>query len=377
MNKNMYTRYSILPGLAALAVLLSVGCAKEDAVREVMPVAVRTAVVEPSPITESLQFTGNLESPLSVQITSKTQGRVVKMEGKKGRPLQEGDIVKKGAVMAEIEHDELEAQVALAEAQLQLAQVTLADRERERRRMETLFAEEVSTEQARDAAVTAHESAKASLAQAEAQLRLAKVNLDEAYIRSPMDGVVAERYVDPGAMVGVNTPIFQLVQMNPIRLMLAIPARLAPLMVPKKTQLTLKANGSRSFDCVVNRIFPTADSNSRTVRVEVLLDNEQTEAGTWILRPGMYATADINLAVRDDSLTIPASSIIRVLDRQIVYVVDGDTARAVDVQTGIRYGDLVEVVSGMAAGDEYVVMGQNKLTDGVRVERVDAAAAAE
>lgn len=352
--------------------LTACGGVKQDGNRELLPVAVRTAFVEPASISESLTFTGDLESPLSVQIISKTQGRVIQMNDARGDVLKEGDVVKKGAVIAEIEHDELEAQVALAEAQLQLAHVTLADRERERRRMETLFAEEVATEQARDAAVTAHESARASLSQAEAQLRLTKVNLNEAYIRSPMDGVVAERYVDPGALVGVNTPIFRIVQMNPLRLMVGVPARLAPMLVPGKTKLAVRADlyDDLAFDCVVNRIFPTADAASRTVRAEILMDNQEDEYGRWLLRPGMYATAEITLSVRSDTLTVPASSVVRVLERQVIFVLDGDVARTVVVQTGIRSGERVEILDGLKAGDEYVIMGQNKLTDGVKVERV-------
>lgn len=138
--------------------------------------------------------------------------------------------MKAGEVIAAIDRRELEAQVALAEAQQRQAEVTLADRDRERRRLEALFAEEVATEQARDAAVTAHESAQAALAQAKAQLALAQVNLDETFIRAPMDGVVTERRMDPGAMVGPSAAIVRIAQMNPLRLMLAIPARLLPML---------------------------------------------------------------------------------------------------------------------------------------------------
>lgn len=363
----------------ALGVLLCVvatGCggAKEK-VREVLPVAVRTDIVQPGAISEVLHFTGELESPLAVDVASKTQGRLVKLQIKK-QPVTEGTLVKAGDILAEIEHDELEANVALAGAQVQQAEVTLADRERERRRIETLFAEEVSTEQARDSAVTAHESAKASLAQAQAQLQLARVALDEAFIRAPMDGVVAERYVDPGAMVGASTPIVKLVQMDPLRLMISVPARLLPVLSPGKTELNISVDvyPGRIFSCTVNRIFPTVDPVTRTIRVEVLMQNEMSVNGhpSWQLRPGMYATAEIALSVRQDTLTIPASSVVRVLDRQVVFVVEGDTARTVEVQTGIRNGDQVEIISGLKAGDEYVTMGQNKLTDGVALERVSA-----
>jgi multidrug efflux pump subunit AcrA (membrane-fusion protein) len=213
---------------AALVIALAPGCAKKPAESGSGPkagrgpVPVRTALVERRDISEVLLFTGELESPLAVEVKPKIQGRLEKLELESGEPTTEGAEVKAGEVIAELDRRELEAQVALAEAQARQAEVTLADRERERRRLEALFAEEVATEQARDAAVTAHESAKAAEAQARAQLELAKVNLDETRIRAPMDGVVMERRADPGAMVGPSAAIVRIAQMNPLRLMLAI-----------------------------------------------------------------------------------------------------------------------------------------------------------
>lgn len=340
--------------------------------KEMLPVAVRTAFVEPGEILETLQFTGELESPLSVKLSAKMQGRLEKLELKEGMEVTEGVEVKKGDVIAEIERRDLEAQLKLAEAQVQQSEVALADKERERRRLEALFAGEVATEQARDAAVAAHEGAEAALAQAKAQQKLAKVNLEESFIRAPMDGVVAERYVDPGAMVGASTPIVHLVQMTPLRLMVSVPARMLPALEPGVTPVEVRTDvyPDRVFRCLVSRIFPTVDPATRTALVEILLDNERNASGQWLLRPGMYATAEVRMAMREAALMVPASSVIRVLDRQVVFVVEGGAARAATVKTGIRSGDRVEILEGLSAGDEYVVMGQNKLTDGAAVERV-------
>ncbi|MGD9873742.1 MAG: efflux RND transporter periplasmic adaptor subunit [Kiritimatiellia bacterium] len=369
---------------AALAAVMFCGCSKPSEgnkpgpkgarAKEMLPVAVRTAIVEPGEISEMLQFTGELESPLSVQLSARMQGRLDKLELKKGVEVTEGVEVKQGDVVAEIEHRDLEAQLKLAKAQVQQGEVALADKERERRRLEALFAEEVATEQARDAAVAAHESAKAALAQAEAQQKLAKVNLDESFIRAPMDAVVAERYVDPGAMVGASTPIVRLVQMTPLRLMVSVPARMLPALQPGVTPVEVKTDvyPDRVFTCLVSRIFPTVDPATRTAPVEILLDNKRSGGDPWLLRPGMYATAEVRMAMRETALMVPASSVIRVLDRQVVFVLEGSTARAATVRTGIRSSDKVEIVEGLSAGDEYVVMGQNKLTDGAAVERVEA-----
>ena len=316
--------------VAVLAAGVVAGCTQKPAEtaerkKDRGPVAVRTARVERRDLSETLLFTGELEAPLSVEVKPKIQGRLEKLELTDGRPVTEGAEVKKGEVIAELDRRELEAQVALAEAQARQAEVAMEDRGRERQRLEALFAEAVATEQARDAAVTAHESARAARAQAQAQLALAKVNLDEAVLRAPMDGVVAERHADPGAMVGPSAGLVRIVQMDPLRLMLAIPVRLLPMLEEGKT------------------------------RVAVVTD----------VQPG-----------REREGVVPAASVIRVLERQLVFTVRDEVARAAEVKTGIRAGEDVEIVEGLAEGEEYVTMGQNKLTDGAAVERVAPAAEA-
>ena len=375
MNKRMAWMLA-----AALAAGLGAGCTKaaeKSAAKskERGPVAVRTARAERRDLAETLLFTGDLESPLSVEVKPKIQGRLEKLELASGAATTEGAEVKRGEVIAEIDRRELEAQAALAAAQVKQAEVALADAERERRRLEALFAEEVATEQARDAAVTAHERARALLEAAQAQKTLAEVNLDEASIRAPMDGVVAERRADPGAMVGPATAIARIAQMDPLRLMLAIPARMLPMLEEGRTRVAVATDvwPGREYDCRLARIFPAADPATRTVRAEVLLENPK-EAGVWRLRPGMYATAKLTLATSPGALTVPAAAVVRVLDRRLVFTVKDNVARATEVRTGLRDGADIEIVAGLAEGDEYVTMGQNKLTDGAAIERVEPAA---
>ncbi len=379
MMKIVHQRALYVMAAALPAALWLAGCSPAGkgpgGAQKMLPVAVRTAVARPGKIAERLQFTGELESPLSVQVSAKLSGRLDKLELTNGTEVTEGVEVRRNELIAEIEHRDLEAQLALADAQVRQAEAALNDKERERRRLEALFSQEVATEQARDAAVAAHESAEAALAQARAQHALARVNLEESFIRAPMDGVVAERYVDPGAMVGANAPIVRLVQMTPLRLMVSVPARMLPLLHAGETPVAVRTDAypDRVFHCKVGRIFPTVDTSTRTAPVEILLNNERNGSGAWLLRPGMYATAEIRLAVRENALLAPAASVLRVLERQVIFVVEDGVARARTVVSGIRSGDQVEILEGLQDGEEYVTMGQNKLTDGVKIERVKPA----
>ena len=367
--------------LGFLIAALAAGCSKPaenngGKKKDRGPVPVRTARVERRDISETRLFTGELESPLAVEVKPKIQGRLEKLELAGGGETTEGAEVRRGEVIAELDWRELEAEVALAEAEARQAEVEMEDRGRERQRLEALYAEEVATEQARDAAVTAHESARAARAQAQARMELARVNRAEAEVRAPMDGVVAERHVDPGAMVGPSVGIVKIAQMDPLRLRLAIPARLLPMLEEGKTRIRVGTDvwPGRERECVLARVFPEADPATRTVTAEVRLENPK-EGGGWPLRPGMYATARLTLATSPGALAVPASAMIRALDRKLVFTVRDGVARATEVRTGIREGEWIEVVEGLSEGDEYVAMGQNKLTDGAAVERVRAAEA--
>ena len=341
--------------------------------RKMLPVAVRTAVLRTGEITERLQFTGELESPISVQVSAKLSGRLEKLELTNGVEVTEGVSVQRGEVIAEIEHRDLEAQLALAEAQVRQATAALNDKERERNRLEALFAQEVTTEQARDAAVAAHESAAAALEQARAQRALAQVNLQESFIRrqwmelwpsvmlirAPWLG--RARDCASGANVAVALDGF------------CAGAYVAVAAPRGNTGFGHDGCLSRSrFSVHAGAVFPTVNPSTRTATVEILLENERNGNGLWLLRPGMYATTEIRSVGHKNALLLPAASILRVLDRQIVFVIEGDVARARNVTVGIRSGDMVEILEGMQDGEEYVVTGQNKLTDGVKVERVNS-----
>ena len=153
---------------AALVIALAPGCAKKPAESGSGPkagrgpVPVRTALVERRDISEVLLFTGELESPLAVEVKPKIQGRLEKLELEGGEPTTEGAEVKAKRGDCRTGRRELEAQVALAEAQARQAEVTLADREAgERRRLEALLRRKWRRSR-RATAVTAHESARAA-----------------------------------------------------------------------------------------------------------------------------------------------------------------------------------------------------------------------
>ncbi len=337
MMKIVHQRALYVMAAALPAALWLAGCSPAGkgpgGAKKMLPVAVRTAVARPGKIAERLQFTGELESPLSVQVSAKLSGRLDKLELTNGTEVTEGVEVRRNELIAEIEHRDLEAQLALADAQVRQAEAALNDKERERRRLEALFSQEVATEQARDAAVAAHESAEAALAQARAQHALARVNLEESFIRAPMDGVVAERYVDPGAMVGANAPIVRLVQMTPLRLMVSVPARMLPL-PSGETPVEVGTDIPTVFSLARSADFPTVDTSTARPGGNPFLNNERNSSSAEAIA-ARHVRHGRNPPGGARERAAGRASVLRVLERQVIFVVEDGVARARTVVSGI------------------------------------------
>jgi len=347
---------------------------------------VRTAIVQTQAIEEALVLTGEIKATAVVEVKPKISGRLERLALEDGTPVVEGTHVQEGQVVAVLEHRDLQAQVAQARAAVDTAQaavlaaeVDLKDKQREKVRMENLFEQGSATEQQRDRAVADYDrataavaQAKAQLAQAQAALQLAEVTFQEAFLKSPLKGVVCAKYVDPGAMVGPGTPLVCVQPMDKMKFLVAVPGEILPRISPEKTAVALSVDAypGRKFQSRVSKVYPSVDPATRTATVELVVENEQDERGEYLLRPGMYATARLVVERKDSAVAVPIDALIRQLDRYIAFVVENGVAYSRGVEIGMRSGELVEILGGLSAGEELVVSGQHRLTNGTPVERV-------
>ena len=392
-------------------------------------VTVSTALVATANIKTILTFNGDIEAMQTVRLQPKVAGRLMKLELEDGTPVEEGVVVQQGQLIAKLDDREYLAQLDSAKAHLasaeaaravakanleeekakyssnlaatESAQANYEDKEREQKRMAGLVAGNAGTQQSLDQANTALAQAKAKLdqakadeagslakiasaeaaiqqteasyAQAQASLETAELNFAETRIYSPMRGVVSDKLVDPGVMLSSSTPIVTIVSMATVKVVVAVPVNHLSRVVPGKTHATLTtpALPGREIDCVVEKIYPTVDTVTRTAQVEFRVKNEMDEASkTFLLRPGMYASVAVLLEERNDVVAIDLSLPVRNLDKSLVFVCEGDTVRAVPVKLGTTFRGLVEVLEGLKPGDEIVVQGQHRLTDGSKIRRV-------
>ncbi len=357
----------------------------EDKGRQSLPV--RTVTVGTGCVTNAIKLTGALAATRIVEVMPKISGRLESLALEDGTPVLEGTKVTNRQVIAVIDHRDIRAQLAqaraaveTARAALDTAKVVLKDRLREKNRMSKLLAEGSTTEQQRDLAETAHEQAVTEVAQAEAKLVQARaavevtdVNLTEAFLHAPMDGVVSAKYVDPGAMVSALTKVVQIMPMGELKFLVAIPGPYLRHLVAGQTTVNVVSDAvpERQFSGVIARIYPAVDPVTRTATVEVRLANETDAAGAWMLRPGLYAEGRIILEVRSGVVVLPADVVLRRGDRFLAFVVKEGKAETRQLQVGVRDGNRFEIAGGLKAGEQVVVEGQHRLTDGSPVRFAD------
>ncbi len=325
---------------------------------------VRTAKPERRTIAQNIRKTGDLTSPAVVDVSAKIVARLATLELEDGTRVEEGTRVKKGQRLATLESADYAAQEKAAQAALRAAEVTLADRGRELERAETLFREGSATAQERDFAQADHERAAASVEQAKAQVELAGINLAETVLFAPMDGIVSARHVEPGTLLAAGSKVVTITEIDRLRFQLNVPTTLFAQLDLGQTALDIEVDAypGEIVEGRVTRIYPEADSATRTVRIETTVDNT---AGRYM--PGMYAVATLALNRRDNVLVVPFQSVVRNVDHHLIYrVVDG-IARAVEVEVGIRSDEVLEIAAGIDDDDDIVVIGQHRLTDGARV----------
>lgn len=208
---------------------------------------------------------------------------------------------------------------------------------------------------------------------AEEDLRHAQTRLDKALIRSPMDGVVAERNASPGDMVGepgVREGMFRIVDNRLLNLTVTVPShRLASLKVGQLLEFTTEALPGRTFSGKVMFINPEVEEASRSIKIVAEVPNPTDE-----LKGGLFARGRVVVGARNGVLQTPRQALLSwdvVKKTAGVFVVQGGAARLRDVQTGRVLDGMVEITGGLAPGELVVVRGGFNLKDGdsVRVTR--------
>ena len=207
--------------------------------------------------------------------------------------------------------------------------------------------------------------ARTNVANAQAQLALARKNLSYAVIPAPIDGYVAERTADLGEYVSPQQKVVTIVRTNPLRMRIDIPEQAIPeVRVGQSVSVVTSAWPDRNFSGRVARIAPNVTATSRTLTVEAEIENS-----SGALKPGQFATVRILQERAAPAVLVPARAVVTEAGVSRVFVIKDGHAEQRLVQTGQTEGDLLEVKSGVAADEQVATSNLEQLSDGIAVKQ--------
>jgi membrane fusion protein (multidrug efflux system) len=311
---------------------------------EELPVPVEVASVTTGDIASYITATANLVAEDQVKVLAEAEGRVEQLR------VEEGDMVTRGQVLAVLVQDE--ARIAKSKVELK---ATNAEDALERAK--DSFDQGLISSEAYDKLKMDFEVARQEVAEAEWKL-------SKTVIRAPFTARVTERFVTLGQHLRPGDELFTVADYDPLIARIYLPERdVVQLEEGREVRISSAADIDLAFTGRIRQIAPVVDTATGTVKVTVEAVNPPAA-----VRPGAFVSIGIVRERHEAAMLLPRESVIRELRAAHVFVTEDDTAVKKAVTLGIEEGELVEVLTGVDAGDNVVVAGQGGLDDGQRIK---------
>jgi RND family efflux transporter MFP subunit len=281
--------------------------------------------------------------------------------------VDRGDHVARGQLLALVRPSDLPDQLAAARSTLAQVQSSAALARTNYERAKQLAPEAVVSQQELQQAQAQFATAEAAQQAAQAQIAAVAVRLGETRITSPLTGVVVQRRLDPGTLVGPpgGGAIVTVARVDTLRVFITVNEReIAGVAVGKEAHVEVDAFPGRTFSGKVVRLSPALDPATRTLDAEVQLDNRAGE-----LYPGMYGRGAIVVETHPHMAVLPVTAVVLSNRQAYAFALDkgGDVVRRRALTLGVDGGDWFEIKAGVLPGDEIVVAGAEALSDGMKV----------
>ncbi|SFR65229.1 membrane fusion protein, multidrug efflux system [Marinobacter daqiaonensis] len=303
---------------------------------------VDTAAPERDTVRDLVNAVGSLQAVEAVELTAEVSGRVIDINLKPGQQVAKGDLL--------IRLDDRQAA-----SDLRVIEARLADARRQLERARRLQSNNSISQSQVDELRTAVDIA-------EAQRQAARVRLDNHRIIAPFSGVAGLTDISVGAYVTAGTTITTLDATEQMELNFSVPERfLGQVTVGQTVRGTTPAFPGETFQGELVELGTRISELSRSLPVRALIDNPEGR-----LRPGQFVSASLTLQERE-ALVIPEQAVLIRGDEKYVFVVEDGVARRISVTLGSRMPGLVEVISGIDAGDQVIITGQDRLSSGDRI----------
>lgn len=365
-TKKKKTCIQIITGLLVAAVLISCQSDQEtDKAGEesfgLSPVKVFEA--RNQSISEKIVNTGLLEAWRHANILPDVSGKIAKIY------VEEGTLVRRGQILAELDTRAAELQRNQAQAALAVAEANYKDAQRNMERMERLSGENAVSEQQVEKISLAFEAAEAQRQQAQAAVNLLEHQLEVSRMTAPFDGIIASRNAEEGDMINPmmggfssSSGVFTLMDYSRIKINISFSQQdIVRIQKDQKALLAVSAFPGRIFEGNVAVVNMTADPMTRKFDVQVYVDNPDL-----MLRPNTFGEVTLMVNTHEDALVIPQNA---VLENSYVFVVGEDgSAKKKPVTLGIQETELVEILGGLSTGEKVIVEGNFGLEEGDKLE---------
>lgn len=332
-------------GLLALGALLGCDAQVEASPPAEQAVTVESQRIEPAPLVDVAVFSGQLDAEQSVMLRPEIEGVIETVEFRQGQAVKQGD------VLFRLRSREQAARLREASANRDLAE------QRWKRAQQLLQRDASSLEHA--------DVARAEFEVAEARVDLARVELERTRVRAPFDGVLGQRFVDPGDRVDEDAQLVRIDAVDRLQVTFGVSDEGLPhLHTGLKVNVWVRPYPGQKFPGEVFFVSPTLDPSNRRIWVKAWIDNRERR-----LAPGLFANVDLEIRRVEDALVLPESAVA--IDQQgpYVWLIDAErraTRRPIEI--GLRERGIVEVVQGLQPGAEVVTAGTHKVSEGKLVQ---------
>ncbi len=347
--------------LLLLALLALPGCPTASAPAAEEPIesptiSVSAATARDGRIVDPVTVTGVVGPRREVVVMAEGSGRVTQLPARLGDRVSSGDVLARlAADVPEARLDQALAQAAQAAAALELA---VSDNER----AHSLHVQGASTDRDLVASDISVRTARAQLQASDAAVKLARRGVADTTLRAPFDGSISSVSIELGAVIAPGTPAFGLVDLSEAVVSAGVSGREVSLVEPGQPVLVrVPSLGERAFEGTVGAVSPSSDPRTRTWGVEVRIPNDDRA-----LRGGMVARVEIVVGERTGVL-VPDGAVVEGTDGPRAYVLVDGLAQVRDLSLGRSTDGLVEVRSGIEAGEQVAVLGSQRLSDGAPV----------
>ncbi|HEY9165054.1 MAG TPA: efflux RND transporter periplasmic adaptor subunit [Candidatus Kryptonia bacterium] len=367
MSKNRKRAFAFIAVVVILLALFSyfrIRANASDPIRNARPIpVVQVATSQRGSISRTIQFTGDIEAYQTANIYPKVNGNL------EVESVNIGDYVQKGQLLALIDTTIYSENVGQARGTYMQAEATLTNAKITYERNKSLLDQNLIAKQDLDNSETAYKVAEAQEGAAEANYKNAATQLSYCRITATFAGYITRRYFDPGVYVTSSTnsqgsTLFTLAEIQKVKIMVnVLEDDVQHLGNVTAADVTVGAYPNQVFKGIITRVSQQFDLATRTMPVEVDLDNSE-----HLLKPGMFANINLVLAQQNNALVLPVQDVMKDDSGSFVYILAKDTTvHKTYVKVGISQDNRDEILSGISDSDRILTVGQDLVNNGMKV----------